>query len=244
MRYKIALVDYLNTLPFSEGLRLTGMDQRHDIFRVPPAACADLFNQGDVEISLCPVGALEEMPAHRIISDYGIGAEGPVRTVMLLSRVPWNEITSVRLDDQSRTSNLLLQILADRFWKKDWTYYSVGANGSAESCLLIGDKVWDALDHYPYQYDLAGIWKELTALPMVFAVWIARPDVKEEFVDELNTACEAGLKYVLSEEYPLKPWEREYLTRHISFMLDPVKRKAIKLFEEWSQALTAKSSSR
>ena len=112
MSYRLALVEYLNTFPFSEGLRLSGFDQQHELHRVTPSMCAQLFQERKVDISLCPIGALRDMPDYKICGKYCIGADGEVGTVELLSQVPIEQIIKVRLDDQSRTSNILLQILA------------------------------------------------------------------------------------------------------------------------------------
>src|SRR5688572_22700459 len=123
MSYRLALVEYLNTYPFSEGIRLTGLESKIEVHRVIPSLCAQLFEERRVDISLCPVGALMDMPDYEIQGKYCIGADGKVDTVMLLSDVPVEEISRVRLDDHSRTSNILLQILAKKHWKKEWKYF-------------------------------------------------------------------------------------------------------------------------
>ena len=137
MSIRLALVEYLNTFPFSEGIRRTGLDQDLEIHRVTPAFCAQLFQERKVDISLCPIGALRDMPDHRICGRYCIGADGEVDTVLLLSQLPLEDIIRVRLDDHSRTSNILLQVLAKNFWKKDWKFYFGPQEERADSCLMI-----------------------------------------------------------------------------------------------------------
>ena len=238
-KYSIALVEYLNTLPFSEGIKRTQLETELNVYRVTPSMCARLFDEGKVDISLCPVGALHDLPAHEIRGRYCIGADGEVGTVMLLSKVPLSEITSVRLDDHSRTSNLLLQILAARLWDKEWTY-SLGAEDSLpQSCLMIGDNVFTYRDEYPYRYDLAAAWKELTGLPMVFAVWITRPGVPEELIRELDEAFESGFDFVKSADSGLEPWQTDYLIHNISYPLDTAKREAMELYLSWAASLEA-----
>ncbi|HSF90541.1 MAG TPA: menaquinone biosynthesis protein [Saprospiraceae bacterium] len=239
MKYSIALVEYLNTMPFSEGIRRTGLDSKLEIHRVIPARCAQLYAEGRVDISLCPVGALPDLPAHEIRGRYCIGADGAVGTVVLLSKVPLDDIASVRLDDHSRTSNLLLQILADRLWKKEWTYYQAQDVVLPESCLMIGDKVFKHKDHYPYSYDLSAAWKELTGLPMVFAVWITRPGIPDELVRDLDLAFESGFEFVKSTQSGLAGWQRDYLVHNISYPLDEAKRKGMDLYLTWAAALEA-----
>jgi chorismate dehydratase len=204
---------------------------------VTPAQCARLFKEGIADISLCPVGALKDMPPHDIVGKYCIGADGEVKTVLLLSKVPLDEIRAVRLDDHSRTSNVLLEILAQQYWKKDWTYYTTDTNGHTESCLMIGDKVFEHSAQYPFQYDLADAWKSLTGLPLVFAVWIARPGIEAGVAGQLDQAFERGMEWLLKKDPPLEPWQIEYLTRNISYPFDELKQKALFAYQERMAAL-------
>jgi len=233
MKYRLALVEYLNTLPFYEGMRLTGVDQELEVHRVVPSQCARMFKEEKVDISLCPVGALDEMPEHKIVGDYCIGADGPVGTVMLLSTVPLHHIKTVKLDPNSRTSNLLVQILAQRYWQTEWTYYDKENGIVPDACVMIGDNVFKEKANYPYQYDLAGAWKELTGLPMVFAVWIAKPEVSNEPILKINDSFKAGMEYVKSNENHLQQWQVDYLQRSISYPLDDNKKRALAMFRSW-----------
>ena len=243
MKHRIALVEYLNTFPFYEGMRLTGLDQEMEVNRVVPAECARLFKQNEVDISLCPVGALDEMGEYEIVGDYCIGADGPVNTVMLLSHVPLNEINTVKLDSHSRTSNLLVQILAKHHWKKEWSYYDKENGVIPDATVMIGDKVFKEKDNFQYHYDLAVAWKELTGLPMLFAVWIAKPGISSEPVHKINESFEVGMAHVLNGNHSLEPWQVDYLTHSISYPLDDHKRKALSLFNAWKEQLQPTMSS-
>lgn len=239
MTYRLALVNYLNTLPFSEGLKLNEFDTQLEIFPVTPSQCATMYEEGRVDISLCPIGALSELPPYKLWGNYCIGADGEVGTVVLLSKVPLDQITSVRFDDHSRTSNMLLQILANRYWHKDWDYYFNSDTAQAESCLMIGDKVFKNKAEYPFQYDLASAWKSLTGLPMVFAVWIARPDIPDEILNQLDVAFHSGMEFMASGKNGLEAWQRDYLMHNISYPFDMAKREAMQLFFQWAASVEA-----
>ncbi len=230
MSYRVALVEYLNTFPFSEGFRLSGLDQQLEVHHVIPAECARLFKEDLVDISLCPVGALDEMPEHKIVGKYCIGAEGEVGTVVLLSQVPIEQIRKIKLDNHSRTSNILLQMLAQFHWKKEWAFTFESNGVLPESSLMIGDKVFAHKEKYVYSYDLATAWKEMTGLPMVFAVWIAKNEVPQEIIDSLDHAFELGMDHVRSEANGLEKWQKDYLLNSISYPLDEEKMKALRLF--------------
>lgn len=237
MKYSIALVEYLNTWPFSTGVKLSNLDAELNFQHVTPAQCAQLFEEGKVDISLCPVGALADLPAYEVRGKYCIGADGPVETVVLLSKVPIDQIRSVRLDDHSRTSNKLVQILADKLWMKNWDFYFDDSDQLAETCLMIGDKVFEHKKDFPYHYDLATGWKELTGLPMVFAVWVTRPGVPDQVMDALDQACSMGLEILQHGESGLSEWQKDYLVNKISYPLDSKKRKAMKCYLEMAESL-------
>jgi len=237
MKYRIALVEYLNTIPFSEGLRLSGLDQQMDVLPVSPAECASLFKEGKVDISLCPVGALEDMPPYEVCGDFCIGADGDVETVVLLSHVPIHKIEKVRLDKNSRTSNKLVQILADRYWQTNWKYYFDENEKQPLSCVMIGDKVFEQKKQYPYRNDLAGEWKAMTGLPMVFAVWIVRPGIPNEVIQEMDMAFKLGIDFVRSPESVIPEWQKKYLLNNISYGLDLRKREGMQLFLQYADNL-------
>ena len=231
MPYRLALVNYLNTFPFSEGFRLSGLDQELEIDFVIPADCAKLFVEDKVDISLCPVGALGDLPPHDICGKYCIGADGEVGTVVLLSNKPLDKITNVRLDSHSRTSNLLLQLIANLHWKKNWTFYFDQEEALPEACLMIGDKVFAHKDKYAYHFDLAEEWKAMTNLPMVFAVWVAKPGLPEAVIESIDHAFELGMQEVLKGNVNLENWQRDYLVNCISYPLDTEKMKALRLYQ-------------
>jgi chorismate dehydratase len=102
---------------------------------------------------------------------------------------------------------------------------------------MIGDKVFKEKDNFQYHYDLAGAWKELTGLPMVFAVWIAKPGISEEPVKKINESFKAGMHYVTDPNAALPSWQVDYLTHSISYPLDELKKKALTLFNTWKESL-------
>ena len=230
MSYRIALVEYLNTYPFSEGIRLSGLEKDNEIHRVPPSLCAQLFEERKVDISLCPVGALGDMPDYEICGKYCIGADGEVGTVVLLSQVPIDSITHVCLDDESRTSNILLQILAKNHWKKNWSYFYNDKAELPESCLMIGDKVFENRSGFAYSYDLAAEWKSMTGLPMVFAVWIMKPGTGKDIINAIDDAFKLGMMTVKDENSPLQEWQKDYLLKCISYPLDERKMEALSVY--------------
>lgn len=153
--------------------------------------------------------------------------------------MPLEAIRRVRLDDHSRTSNLLLTILAARYWKTDWNFYADKDEPYPESALMIGDKVFAAEAHYPYKYDLAEAWTQLTGLPMVFAVWIARPDVPDELLADLNAAFKAGMDWIDTSPSVLTADQLDYFRHSIAYGFGERQQAAMERYLRWAAEMPA-----
>src|SRR5262245_24497557 len=117
MKIKVSAVSYLNSKPFIYGLEHSEVKNEIDLQLDVPSTCAAKLFEDKVDLGLVPVAVLPDLDEYHIITDYCIGADGEVGSVLLLSEVPLNEIKTILLDYQSMTSVVLVQILADKFWK-------------------------------------------------------------------------------------------------------------------------------
>lgn len=240
----IAAVSYLNTVPFIYGIT-HAKNLCANLLLANPSECAKLFIDGKVDIALVPVGALNELGNYQIVSDFCVGAEKNVRSVVVVSNSPINKINKIHLDNHSRTSVKLTQILARELWKitPEWTElsdYSIADDPKeGEAFLLIGDKVFDYEGKFKYSYDLAEEWYTLTKKPMVFAVWIARKDISDRAIEALDEALTLGVERIwealVEHKHDDKEYAYEYLTRNIDYLFDAQKRKALELF--WDKGL-------
>ncbi len=181
---RVGVVSYLNTLPLIDGL-----EQLVDLALKPsvPSLLLGMLEAGEVELALCSSIDYQRSAIPLVIVPAGIlGCEGPTMTVRLYSQSPIESLTSVHVDTDSHTSVVLLQILLHTKWGIRPQLISYGAREHVaesrpiewpEAMLLIGDKVVTDSPpavRYPHQLDLGEAWFELTGLPFVFAVWMAR----------------------------------------------------------------------
>src|SRR2546428_3316192 len=118
-KIKISAVSYTNTKPFLYGIEQSGILTKNiiDLSLDIPADCAEKVIDGRADVGLIPVAALLKLPYYEIISDYCIGANGAVNSVFLFSTKPINEVKTIRLDTESRTSNNLAKLLIINYWK-------------------------------------------------------------------------------------------------------------------------------
>jgi len=172
-KIRISAVKYANTYPFIWGLRESGFDKRVILETDHPADCAAKVISGKADIGLIPVAALPLIKNYYIISDYCIGAIGKVKTVMLLSNFPFDQINSINLDYRSRSSVNLTKVLAKYFWKKEFNWINTSEKfdfkniGANEAVVLIGDQCFEFENSFSHKIDLAEEWKKQTGLPFV-----------------------------------------------------------------------------
>ena len=239
-KIKVGAVSYLNTKPLIYGFEQGMMADEIDLVIDYPANVAKLLVENKIDIGLIPVAAIPLLREHYIISDYCIGCDGEVASVCLFSQVPINEIETILLDYQSKTSVALLQLLLNEHWKIEPTLIESSADYEKDikgttAGLVIGDRAFKQRLISPYIYDLGLAWKEVTGLPFVFAAWVSNKEVDADFVEQFNRANKYGLERL--EEVVEKNTSphfdlRSYYTKNIEFELSLLKLKSVKLFIE------------
>ncbi len=240
-KIKISAVSYTNTKPFAFGLQSnTDFLEKVDLVYDIPSVCAAKLIDNKVDIGLVPVAALLNIPDYHIISDYCIGAIGPVNSVFIFSNKPIEEVESLRLDLQSRTSNNLARVLLKNFWKKNPVIVS-DQDTEADAFVEIGDRTFGKRDSFPYVYDLAEEWIRFTGLPFAFAVWASNKPIDQAFIDEFNEVLKYGLDRrdeVIASLPSVPNFDlHDYLKTRIDYPLTDEKREAIKRFHQYIQEL-------
>lgn len=242
-KIKVAGVSYLNTKPLLYGIERSPVMNDMELLLDYPSNLAKDLQEGKIDMALMPVAAMPGIPGAHIVSDYGIAADGHVASVCIFSMVPMDEIETVYLDYQSRTSVRLAQLLFEKHWKKDVVFkpatenYIEYINGTTAG-VIIGDRALKQLTNFEYVYDLAAGWKEYTGLPFVFAAWIANKELPADFLAAFNAANAEGLKHIdtVVAETPFPYYDlKYYYTSDIHYLLDDEKKKGLHKFLELIQ---------
>lgn len=241
-KYNISVVNYLNSIPFIFGLKNHQEIQNWiTLVEENPAQCADSLIQGKTDIALIPAAMILQLKNPHIVSSYCIGSEGKVKTVCLFSNVPIEDVTDVILDEQSRTSVRLFQILANEYWKQDFKYHPsepefIDQIKGTTAAVVIGDRTIPMFEKYEYVYDLGEIWQKMTGLPFVFAAWVSSFSLNQEFIELFHQACELGMDsidQIIVESTDINSAHfniESYYKKYISYPLDEEKRKGLDLF--------------
>jgi len=237
---RISAVSYINAKPFVYGIEKSGFLKNYSLSLDIPSVCAEKLLKGKVDIGLAPVSIILNLKKYFIFPDFCIGADGPVSSVMLYSDVPLKEIKSIYLDNQSRTSVMLVQILAKMFWKINPQFVSAKKGyekkiKATSAGIIIGDRNFFIKKKFKHAYDLSEQWKHFTGLPFVFACWISNKKLDESVAMAFHKSFKFGISNTNKVVQGLKKQYDEkmilsYLNNNINYHFDKPKQVAMDLF--------------
>jgi chorismate dehydratase len=238
---KISAVSYTNTIPFIYGLKQYFNDAEIDISFDYPAIVAKKLLNNEAQIGLVPVAVIPELKDAQIITDFCIGAVGPVKSVLLLSNQSIEQVKCIHLDYQSRTSVNLCRVLCKEHWKINPVFKAANENflneiGIDEAAVVIGDRALLLAHKFKYVYDLANEWYVHTQLPFVFACWVKiGGELTDDFISRFNLALAFGLEHrdeaIMQSDVEMdKNLLKDYVNKSISYKLDDDKRKGLETF--------------
>jgi chorismate dehydratase len=205
-----------------------------------PSACAQKVIDDQADIGIIPTAALLSLPEYYINTDFCIGTEGAVDSVFIFANKPIEEVKTLRLDKQSRTSNGLARVLIKNYWKKDVELVT-DESIEPDAYVLIGDRTFGKKNAVPYVYDLGEEWFNFTGLPFAFALWVSNKKLPDSFVEQFNEALAYGVEHATDVIAGLPEFEgfdyTKYLTQHLNFHLTDKKREAVQLYLQYLKEL-------
>ena len=195
---RVGRIPYINCYPVYGGIDRGAVRLDGELVDGVPTALNRSIADGSLDVSV--VSAVEyARDAHRLLllPDLGITCDGPVRSVLLFSDLPAEELGGRRVvvSRSSMTSVALLELLFEHVWRcrpefvagdaevSDLARFERGPDRPAR--LVIGDAALLLRAHpragtaegpprFAHTYDLGDEWKRWTGQPFVFAVWVAQ----------------------------------------------------------------------
>ena len=247
---RISAISYLNTAPLMWDFDHGGAAKDFDIFYSVPSSCAAALREGTGDIGIIPAIAYNSIPDLVVIPEVAIAARGPVRSILLISKVPLQDVRTIATDNSSMTSVALTRVLFEKWWGGGRQFRSLPPELPAmlrecDAALIIGDPALK-VDRSRYQVlDLAEEWRRLSGKSFVFAFWAVRQAALAEMQPGLDLASTfqgsrdhglqpAALEKIAGEwsaRLQLAPAEvKDYLTRNIYYQLDPDCLQGMELF--------------
>jgi chorismate dehydratase len=245
---RIGAVSYLNTKPLVYGLeqQLPDAQLTFDL----PSRLADDLAAGRLEVALIPTVEYFQDPSYRVVSNACIACRGPVLSVSLLSRCPISEIRTLALDEGSRTSVALVQILLQEEHGlspslRPLPIGSAPQDADTDAVLVIGDRAIDIeQDGFVESWDLGEQWCRWSGLPFVFAMWTARGGLQldlgplEQALESARDAGLANLEEIAREQAGTLGLDQhqclEYLRNNLHFTLGEKEREGLELFRQYA----------
>jgi chorismate dehydratase len=257
-RLKISAISYLNTAPLMWDFERGAAGEDFDISYTIPSACAEMLRSGTADIGIIPAAAYATIPDLVIIPDVAIASRRAVRSILLVSKVPVEQIRTVALDTSSITSVALAKVLFAKWLggPRDYTAMAPDLDrmlATNDAGLLIGDPAL-RVDRTRYiTLDLAERWIAHTGKPFVFAFWaIRRQELKDRDPSAIVRAFRKSRDHGLEPknlEAIVQEWSpklgfsaqvaRAYLTHNIHYYLDPPCLEGLALFYRYSAEVGA-----
>jgi chorismate dehydratase len=222
---RLGITPYLNARPLARSL---ASEPDVELVFASPSRLADLLRRGWVDAAL--VSSSEYFNGdYVIVPCCAISSCGKGTDALLLSNVPLFLLRTVALDAASRSTNLLLQVAmhwlrpgaAIRYWHRPAD--SCRSLAEFDACLLIGDAALSMGHRAEHRYDLAEMWHDLTGLPMVLTLWLARPGSDAKLCDTITRACERGkaqLEEAAAAAAQELGWEEAFVRHYLTAVLD------------------------
>ena len=226
-RLRISAISYLNTAPLMWDFEHGEAGSEFDPSYTLPSACARALEAGTADIGIIPAAAYAQVPGLMVLPGVAIASRRPVRSILLVSRVPVEKIRTVALDTSSMTSVALTKILFEKWLGGGRTFTSMAPNIEQmlvdhDAGLLIGDPALQIDRSRHHTLDLAEEWIRHTGKPFVFAFWAvrkealcgeSRPRLSAARSDAHLPARDLATIFQQSRDHGLEPVSLVHITR-------------------------------
>ena len=251
-------IEYLNVLPIYHALEIGHVPHGYELIYGPPSALNTMMQRNELAVaSTSSIEYARRPEKYWILPDLAIGSYGKVLSVLLVSRLPINELNhkTILVSTATHTSVALLKLLL-----RDHARISVNvATGDTaaylnktpgpeapEAMLVIGDEALRSRNHpvYSHMWDLGEEWLAWTGLPFTFGLWvISRDAVKDHALADDPAAVlhagrdwsQANMDAVLDVAQKRYPYSRPALIEYfncLSYKLGDIEQQGLRLFYE------------
>lgn len=251
-RLRISAISFLNTVPLMWDFEHGTAGADFDISYTLPSSCAAELLAGTADIGIIPAAAYTQIPDLAILPGIAIAARRPVRSILLVSKVPLEKVQTVALDTASMTSVALTKVLFDRWLGAGRTFTAMAPDIATmlqdhDACMVIGDTALQVDRSRYLTLDLAEEWIRFTGKPFVFAFWAIRRAALANAPADLVTTFQNSRDHGTRPEtidFIAQDWSgrldlsesdvRSYLTENIHYHLDAGCLEGLQLFYQYA----------
>jgi chorismate dehydratase len=232
---RFGIHNFLNASPLILPLKEQARNMGFQLFMDSPAILADRLKSDDLDLAMIPsVEYFKLANTYRLVPDVCIASRGEVGTVLFFAKKPINEISSIAVDNRSRTSVALLKILFS--FNSDVSIHSFPPDLELmlidhSGALVIGDPTFKLNDLDPSItiYDLSEEWFGQTGKTFVHAVIAVRKkislnSIQKKFIQQAKVKGCKRIKEIVREykgldDINVKVLE-DYLEKKIEYDFD------------------------
>jgi chorismate dehydratase len=143
-RVRISIVEYLNTAPLVRGFTHGPLRGKYELSFTVPSQCAEALRSGAVDVAIIPAIEYQRIPDLVILPNLSIASKKSVRSLLLVSKKPVQDVTRIELDCSSRSTQALTRILCEKLWHIKPAFFEAAPDlpvmlQDADAALLIGD---------------------------------------------------------------------------------------------------------
>jgi predicted solute-binding protein len=117
---------------------------KYDLSFTVPSLCAEALRSGAADIAIIPAIEYQRIDDLAVLPDLAIASKDRVRSLLLISKKPIEQVRSIALDRSSRSTQALTRILGAEHWKISPELFEAapdvrGMLEQADAAMLIGD---------------------------------------------------------------------------------------------------------
>ncbi len=143
-KLRISIVQYLNTAPLVWGFTNGPLRGKYDLSFTVPSQCAEQLRTGKADVAIIPAIEYQRIDDLVILPDMAIASKKQVRSLLIVTKKPIEQVKSFALDGSSRSTQTLTRILCAEKWKIAPQFFEAPPDldamlQQADAALLIGD---------------------------------------------------------------------------------------------------------
>jgi chorismate dehydratase len=141
---RISIVEYLNTAPLVRGFTHGALRGKYQLSFTVPSQCAEALRSGAAHVAIIPAIEYQRIPDLVILPNLSIASKKSVRSLLLVSKKPIQQVARIALDRSSRSTQALTRILCEKHWNIAPEFFEAAPNlpemlRHSDAALLIGD---------------------------------------------------------------------------------------------------------
>lgn len=239
----IGLLSYINALPINYFLNDILKDIKsisYKLFYEPPNILSKQYKNHILSGSFIPLFDFLDSDFYLdnyIFSNIGISSQKKVDSVLLFYNKDLKNVKTIGIDHHSLSSQYLLKILIQSFFKMDCTFlkfdpYNTTIKKKFDAYLLIGDIAILEKNYIQTYYDLAQLWYNWTKLPFTFCIFTSKK--KDSLLkNALVKSKDLGLKNLEQIISKLPPYKANFLYNYFTNnLLFDINKQSIFLYQK------------